>query len=482
MLYLYNSLTKEKEVFIPLKKGVVTMYNCGPTVYNYVHIGNLRAFLFADLLRRYLEFSGFQVRQVINITDVGHALADEDTGEDKVEAAAKKEKLSPWQIAQKYERAFFEDIKKLKIKMAWKYPRAMEHAKEMIKLIEKLFKNDYAYLGKDKSVYYDVTKFKNYGALSGNRLENLMAGARVEENPAKKNPFDFALWIVNPKHLMQWDSPWGRGYPGWHIECSAMSIKYLGNTIDIHTGGEDNKFPHHEAEIAQSEGATENKFVRFWLHVKHLLVDGEKMSKSKGNFYILNDILEKGYSPRAIRYLLISAHYRDELNFTFDSLAAAENSLRRLDEFYSKLSDIPLKDRINGLFGFGKSNPGIRHIIQETREDFKRALDDDLNVPKALAVIFGFVNKISSVSDKEKSAAEIVKARKLLNEFSNVLGLGLQKIEKVSVPAEVKKLLGEREAAREAKDWQKADKIRKKIEDFGYEIEDTAEGQKIKKK
>jgi cysteinyl-tRNA synthetase len=489
MLHLYNSLIKEKEPFKPLKEGLVTMYNCGPTVYDFVHIGNLRSFLFADLLRRYLEYSGYQVRQVMNITDVGHALADEDTGEDKIEAAAEKEKLSPYQIARKYEKAFFEDIGKLNIRPAWKYPRATEHITEMIEIIKKLFKNGYAYVGKDNSVYFEVEKFKNYGELSGNRLENLMAGARIEVNPAKKNPFDFALWIVDPKHIMQWDSPWGRGYPGWHIECSAMSMKYLGNTIDVHTGGEDNKFPHHEAEIAQSEGATNSKFVRFWLHVKHLLVDGEKMSKSKGNFYTLNDILEKEYSARAVRYLLLSAHYRDDLNFTFESLKAAANSLRRLDEFYSKLFKVPFSEKIKGIFWIKNPNPGLRHLIQETREDFQRAMDDDLNVPKALAVIFGFINRVSPIlpphsppiSPKAKQG-ELEGVRKLLNEFDKVLGLGLRKIGKVAIPKEIQELLKQREQARQEKNWQKSDEIRKEIEEKGFLVEDTAEGSKIKQK
>ncbi len=467
------------------------MYNCGPTVYNFAHIGNLRSFLFTDLLRRHLEHSGYRVRQVMNITDVGHALTDEDTGEDKIEAAAKKEKLSPYQIARKYEKAFFEDIKKLKIRPAWKYPRATEHIKEMIKIIEKLFKNGYAYVGKDDSVYFDVTKCKNYGELSGNRLEDLIAGARVEENPAKKNPFDFVLWIVNPRHIMQWNSPWGRGYPGWHIECSAMSMKYLGNTLDIHTGGEDNKFPHHESEIAQSEGATGHKFAHFWLHTKHLLVEGEKMSKSKGNFYTLGDVLSKRdlgakYSARAVRYLLLSAHYREELNFTFESLKSAENTLVRLDDFYSKLFETSFMEKTKGFFGFKKSNPGVRCLIQETREDFKRAMDDDLNVPKALAVIFSFVNRTNSVLENVAAGfsprSEVGGVRKLLNEFDNVLGLGLRRIGKGGLPAGIKKLLEERERARKEKNWQKADEIRKQINKLGYLVEDTDTGQKIKKK
>ncbi|MEA3272830.1 MAG: cysteine--tRNA ligase, partial [Patescibacteria group bacterium] len=312
MLRLYNSLTRKKENFKPLKKSAVTMYNCGPTVYDFAHIGNLRSFLFADLLRRYFEYSDYKVKQVMNITDVGHMLEDADEGLDKIEQAAKKAKKTPAQVADFYTKAFFDDVKKLNIKQAWKYPKATEHIKEMIKIIEKLIDKKYAYEVKG-SIYFNVKKFKKYGKLSGNKLKDLMAGARVEKNPDKKNPYDFALWIYNPKHKMQWNSPWGKGYPGWHIECSAMAGKYLGETIDIHTGGEDNKFPHHEAEIAQSEGANGKKFARFWLHTRHLLVDGKKMSKSKKNFYTLEDLLKRGYSARAIRYLLLSSHYRDKL-------------------------------------------------------------------------------------------------------------------------------------------------------------------------
>jgi len=520
------------------------MYNCGPTVYDYAHIGNLRSFLFADLLRRYLEYSGLKVRQVMNITDVGHALADEDVGADKIEAAAEKEKMSPSGIARKYEKAFFEDIKKLKIIPAWEYPRASEHVAGMIGIIKKLFKNGYAYVGKDSSVYFDVSKFKKYGELSGNRLENLMAGARVEENFAKKNPYDFALWIINPKHLMQWNSPWGRGYPGWHIECSAMSMKYLGETLDIHTGGEDNKFPHHECEIAQSEGATGKHFARFWLHTKHLLVNGEKMSKSKGNFYILGDILEgehkiplnpplikgetegdsifpplikgetegdsifpplikgetegdsifpplikgetegdfsrKGYSARAVRYLLLSAHYRDELNFTFESLRSAENTLARLDDFYTKLSDVSFKDKIKRLWQ--KPSNEAKKLIEESRKDFKEALDDDLNVAKALAAMFDFVKKANFVLEKGANAADVAEIKNLFLEFDKVFGLGVKKIAEAAIPKEIQELLKQRKDARKNKDWRKSDETRKEIEEKGYLVEDTAEGQKVKKK
>jgi cysteinyl-tRNA synthetase len=503
MLRLYNSLTKQKEIFEPLgerkkltggrktKIKLVTMYNCGPTVYDYVHIGNLRSFLVADILRRYLEFSGYKVKQVMNITDVGHMTSDAEAGEDKLEVAAKKEKKSPKQIAEFFTRAFFDDIKKLNIEPAWKYPKATDHIKEMIGLVEKLIKNGFAYVA-NGSVYFDLSKFPDYGKLSGNTVEDLMAGARVEVISEKKHPYDFALWIRNPKHLMQWNSPWGPGYPGWHLECSAMSMKYLGETIDIHTGGEDNKFPHHECEIAQSEGATGKQFVRFWLHIKHLLVDGEKMSKSKNNFYTLNQILEKGYSPRTLRYLLLSSHYRDSLNFTFDGLRAAEESLRRLDELWSKLDEALRRvedikkpgKKAKGLPPRTKGAASLQHIIQETREDFKRALDDDLNISKALAVLFNFVHKVNVAlaASGEVERADLTMARRLLRDFDSILGFGFRKVQAEKIPTEIKKLLEEREQARKEKDWARADMVRKQIEEMGYAVEDTAEGPKVKLK
>ncbi len=499
MLKLYNSLTKQKENFEPFAKrkelaggrkaktGLVTMYNCGPTVYDYVHIGNLRSFLIADLLRRYLEFSGYKVKQVMNITDVGHMTSDAEAGEDKLEVAARREKKSPWQIAEFFIKAFFADIKKLNIKPAWKYPRATDHIKEMIKLVEKLIKNGFAYKV-NGSVYFDLSKFPNYGKLSGNTVQDLIAGARVEVIKEKKHPYDFALWIRNPKHLMQWDSPWGPGYPGWHLECSAMSMKYLGETIDIHTGGEDNKFPHHECEIAQSEGATGKQFVRFWLHIKHLLVDGKKMSKSLGNFYTLRDVLEKGYLPRAGRYLLLSSHYRDPLNFTFDGLRAAEEALHRLDELWTKIDEaakLPSRragKKAKGLLPRGKGAMSVRKIIQETREDFIRAMDDDLNISKALAVLFNFVHKVNAALVRGADRADLVMVRRLLRDFDSVFGFGFKKVRLEKIPLEIKKLLEKREQARKAKDWKKADELRGEIMKLGYEVEDTPAGPKIKMK
>ena len=537
MLKLYNSLTKQKENFQSLSEEKmtlrvttrqpsvdhpqgdrvakkVTMYTCGPTVYDYVHIGNLRSFLVADLLRRFLEFKGYKVKHVINITDVGHMVADTETGEDKMEVAARREKKDPWQIAKFFTKAFFADIKKMNFLKADKYPKATDHVKEMIKIIEKLIKKGYAYEA-NGSVYFDLSKFSGWGNLSGNKLEDLIAGARVEVLPEKKHPYDFALWIKNPSHIMQWNSPWGKGYPGWHIECSAMSMKYLGETIDIHTGGEDNKFPHHESEIAQSEGATGCQFVRFWLHVKHLMVDGEKMSKSKNNFYTLDQILEKGYSPRALRYLLLSSHYRDSLNFTFNGLKAAEEALHRLDELWTKIFEaakVPSRrvgKKVKGLLPREKGAVSLKNAIQESREDFIRAMDDDLNISKALAVLFNFLHKVNAALSQAKACgchsegasvaapfrarnalacgcqcavdrADLINARRLLKDFDSVFGFGFRTVRPEVIPDKIKNLLDEREQARKIKDWKRADEVRGEIEKLGYTVEDTAEGQKVK--
>ncbi|MFH2136846.1 MAG: cysteine--tRNA ligase [Patescibacteria group bacterium] len=477
MLELYNSLTKQKEKFQSLteeknKKKLVTMYTCGPTVYDYVHIGNLRSFLVADLLRRVLEFEGYKVKQVMNITDVGHMTSDSEAGEDKMEAAARREKKDPWQIARFFTKAFFSDIKKINLEKAWKYPKATDHVKEMIKIIEKLIKNGYAYEA-NGSVYFDLSKFSDWGKLSGNRIEDLIAGARVEVLPEKKNPYDFALWIKNPSHVMQWNSPWGKGYPGWHIECSAMSMKYLGETIDIHTGGEDNKFPHHESEIAQSEGATGKQFVRFWLHVKHLLVDGEKMSKSKNNFYTLNQVLEKGFSPRAVRYLLLSTHYRDSLNFTFDGLNAAEKNLAKIDEAWTKLNSAVYKS---------DGGAELFRAAEKNLVDFEAALSDDLNISGALAALLNFIKEINTALTAGVSRDEVLIAKRTLLSMDGVLGFGLEILKEGKIPEKIKKLLVEREQARKIKDWKRADELRAEIEELGYTVEDTAEGQKVKKR
>lgn len=456
------------------------MYNCGPTVYDYAHIGNLRSFLFADLLRRYLEYSDFKVKQVMNITDVGHMLEDADVGEDKVEQAAKKMKKTPKQITEFYTKAFFRDIEKLNILKAEEYPKATEHVKEMIKIIEKLIKNGYAY-EVNGSVYFDLEKFKKFGKLSGNKMKDLIAGARVDVNPDKKHPYDFVLWIHNPKHLMQWQSPWGKGYPGWHIECSAMANKYLGKTIDIHTGGEDNKFPHHECEIAQSECANGVDFSRFWLHTKHLLVEGKKMSKSKGNFYTLEDLLNKGYSARAIRYLLLSTRYRDSLNFTFKGLDDAEISVKKIFNTYTRL--LKNKTHNEGYYAEGeeRSFGNFKTLIRKQYDNFMVAMDDDLNVSSALKYLFYFLHIINWELDRGMKKEDKKGAINLLLKIDSIFGFGINAEKVDKIPEKVLKLSNEREKARKEKNWKESDELREEIRKTGYEVEDASEGTVIKK-
>jgi len=473
MLKFYSALTRNKEIFKPLKKGIVTMYNCGLTVYDYAHIGNLRAFMFADILRRHLEYKGFMVKQVMNFTDVGHMFEDVDIGEDKMEAAAEKEKKDPWSIAEFYIKAFLEDSQKMNFEEPMVRPKATDHINEMIELIQKLIKKGYAYVV-NGSVYFDVAKFKEYGKLSGNTIEKLKlgAGGRVEFNPDKRNQFDFALWINDPKHIMNWKSPWcEKGYPGWHIECSVMAMKYLGETIDIHTGGVDNLFPHHENEIAQSEAATGKKFVNYWLHNEHLLVEGGKMAKSLGNFYTLRDLIAKGYDSKAVRYLLMSTHYRQQLNFTFEGLEAAKNALDRLINFVYRLMDADGR-------GCGEK---IRALMNDVQRRFEEAMDDDLNISVALAALFDFVREVNKLlDDNVLSKEESEEVHELMMRFDKVLGVIGEIKRKEKLPKEAEELILKREEARKAKNWEAADKIREQLKSMGIIIEDTPQGVKWK--
>lgn len=451
---LYNTLTKKKEEFKPLKSDYVRQYDCGPTVYMFAHIGNMWRYLISDLLRRTLEYNGYRVKQVMNITDVGHLTEDDlaaDTGLDKMEIAAKKEKKTPEKIAAFYTKAFFKDLQELNILRPHVLPKATEHIKTMIEIIKKLEKKGYAYWAGKKYFVYDISKFKNYGKLSGKKLTELESGTRLEPVPEKRSPFDFALWIKDPKHLMHWNSPWGIGYPGWHIECSAMSMKCLGPTLDIHTGGEDNVFPHHENEIAQSEAATGKKFARFWLHVRHSLVGGAKMSKSKGNFYILQDLIGKGYDPLAFRYLCLAVHYQKNLNFTWESLKAAQKALNKLRQQVAQWKE-------------GKKG------CSEFERKFLKAINDDLNLPQALAITWDLLKSNHPDSAKKTS----------LLKFDRVLGLKLSSYRAIEPPVKVKKLAREREELRKQKKWQEADRIRKKVEKLGWQIEDTAKGSILK--
>jgi len=459
-VYLFNTLGRKKQEFIPLKDKEVRMYDCGPTVYSFAHIGNLWRYLVSDFLRRILEYNGYKVIQVMNITDVGHLTEDDllagDTGEDKIEKAAKKEKKTPEEIAEFYTQAYFRDRRALNILDPHVVCKATEHIKEMIELIKILEKKGYAYRLEDR-VCFDVSRFKNYGQLSGKRLEELKVGARLEPIPGKKNPYDFSLWVKDPKHLMKWDSPWGVGYPGWHIECSAMSMKYLGSQLDIHTGGEDNIFPHHENEIAQSEAATGKKFVRYWVHVRHNLVNGKKMSKSRGNMYLLKDLQERGFEPLAYRYLCLTAHYRHPLNFTFASLRAAQNSLANLRRRVWQW----------------RQEKGRRDLQKEKewKERFLKAVNDDIGMPEGMAVVWEMAD--SSLPASSKLA--------LIYDFDKVLGLKLR--EYAPQPSkEIQALVLKREKLRQEKKFSQADKIRQEIEEKGWQVRDTPSGPQLEPK
>ncbi len=475
MLKFYNTLLRKKQIFKSLHKGEVRMYNCGPTVYDFAHIGNFRAYIMADTIRRYLEYKGYKVKQVMNITDVGHLTRyDVKAAKDKIIEAAKKEKKTPKEIARFYEKAFLEDTDKLNIKRAYKYPRPTEHLQDIIKLIQVLIKKDYAYEAKG-TVFYDITRFKNYGKLSGNPLEALKAGARLEPHPDKRHPYDFFLWLKAPKeHLMKWPSPWGIGYPGWHIECSVMSMKYLGPTLDIHTGGEDNIFPHHENEIAQSEAYTNKKFVRYWIHCRHLLVEGKKMSKSLGNFYTLRDLEKKKYDPIDFRFLTLLSHYRSHMDFSEKALVQVSEGLERIREFLNKLKVKSQKLKAKAV------KPVVKKLIEKTKKNFEKSMDNDLDTPKALASIFDLVKQGNKLLDKGKiNKAEAKALHKLLMDFDKALGvIKAKKIAKISKAKEVKilGLIKERERARKAKDWKKADQIRNKLRKIGVEVKDTDKG------
>ena len=469
---LYNTLSKKIEIFKPLQENRVGMYSCGPTVYSHPHIGNFRSFLVADLLKRFLEFKGFKVTHIMNITDVGHLVDDADEGADKLEEAAKKQKKNPLEIAQFYTDSFLHASKLLNIKSPDKHPKATEHIKEMIDMVQTLIDKGYAYVV-GHNVYYDVTKFANYGQLSGNTLEDVNAGARIEINQEKKNAQDFALWKHDPKHLQQWPSPWGNGFPGWHIECSAMSSKYLGAEFDIHTGGEDNIFPHHECEIAQSEAASGKKFVHYWLHARFLMFDGEKMSKSKGNLYTIQELVEKGFKKNAIRYSLISSHYRQNYNFTFDGIKAAQQAIDKIQQCVLKLTDLRKNNKA------GEVRQQIKDLSSNCLAEFDAALSDDLNISKALAAVFDFLREANKAQDA--NAAEASTLLDTINKIDSVLGV-LEAIGESEIPANIVELAEKRKAAKTAKDFKAADAVRAELTSLGWTVADTpGGGYKLKK-
>ncbi|MEK7129806.1 MAG: cysteine--tRNA ligase [Patescibacteria group bacterium] len=480
MLKLYNTLTKKVEEFVPRDPNLVTLYCCGPTVYDYAHIGNFRTYAMTDFLVRTLRHFGYKVKFVMNITDVGHLTSDSDTGEDKMEKGAKREGKTAWDIAKFYTDAFLADSKKLNLVEPDVRPKPTEHIAEQIAMIEALLQKGFAYQI-DDGIYFDTSKFAGYGALTGQNIEELKAGARVEPNPQKRNPTDFALWKFSPKDKkrdMEWDSPFappggrgkGLGFPGWHIECSAMSRKHLGDQIDIHTGGADLIAIHHTNEIAQSEATSgKSPFVRFWVHGQFILVDGKKMSKSLENFYRLADIEAKGFDSLALRYLYMTAHYRAFLNFTWEALA---NAQKTLEELRSQLSAISYQ--LSAMKRTQLSQEKLEKV-DAYRKRFDEALENDLNMPQALAVVWEVVK--SNIPSQDKYD--------LLLDFDEVFGLNLRQCVSASVrqkeiPQEVQELAKKREALRKTQKFAEADAVRKEIEKKGFTIEDTPEGPTIK--
>ena len=460
-LRFFDTLTGEKRDFQPLEGVQVRMYTCGPTVYDYAHIGNFRAYLFEDLLRRYLKFKGFDVLQVMNLTDV----------DDKTIRGALSQGVTLEHFTEPYVKAFFEDLDALNIERAEVYPRATEHIPEMLSLIRRLKEKGHTYES-EGSIYFSIATFPAYGRLSKMNLDQMRAGARVDVDEYEKaDARDFALWKRAKPDEPSWESEFGPGRPGWHIECSAMSMKYLGESFDVHTGGTDNVFPHHENEIAQSEGATGKQFVNFWLHCEWLLVNGEKMAKSKGNFYTLRDLLAQGHAPMTIRFFLMSSHYRHQLNFTEDSLPQAASALQRLLDF---------RDRLEREEGAPVSAPEIPQLIAETSHNFIEAVDDDLNVPRALGHLFDFVREMNqALGDQVVSAQDIGAARALLEKVDTVLGILAPREE--PIPEEVLRLVEEREAARRNKNYAAADQIRSHLLSLGYALEDMRDGSRVKR-
>lgn len=460
MLKLYNTLTRKKEEFVPLKKGTVKMYSCGPTVYNYAHIGNMRAYIFMDTLRKVLKYNGYKVKHVMNITDVGHLVSDADEGEDKMAKTARIENRSVYEIAKEYTDAFMKDIKALNIDTPEHIAKATEHIREMEFYVNDIVKNGYAY-ETSKGVYFDTSKLPNYGKmLSNNNIDDLKAGARVEVDTEKRNPQDFALWIKAPKeHIMKWNSKWGLCYPGWHIECSAMSRKYLGDKFDIHTGGVDHIPIHHENEIAQSIGATGHNLANYWMHVEFLLIDGGKMSKSLGNVYTLNDLKAKGIDALSYRYFTYSSHYRNKLNFTWDAIKSAKNSLNKLRDMIALHKDVNKKIDKN--------------IISKYEEQFLDAINDDMNMPVAISIVW----EIAKEKEKSNDFYELIK------KFDSVLSLDLDKNDKedINIPEDIKLILNERKDARKNKNFAKSDELRDKLKELGYIVKDTKDGQIIEK-
>ena len=456
MLKLFNTLSGKIESFQSLEKGQVKLYTCGPTVYNYGHIGNSRAYVFEDLLKRLLLFLGFKVTHVMNITDVGHFRENE--GGDKMAHEADALGESPWEVAERVTTWFLEDMDRLRMKRPHHLPRATDYIPSMVELVERLLKSGHAY-EVEEQVYFSVSAFKEYGVLSGNKVEDLIAGARVEVDERKRHPADFALWKTDPHHVMKWETTLGKdGFPGWHLECSAMALSLLGETLDIHTGGEDLVFPHHECEIAQSEAATGKLYCRHWLHNRFLMVDGGKMGKSLGNAYTPEDVIRKGYTSRELRFALLRGHYRQPLNFTWEGMEDARGFLSRLDRFQEEIVRL------------AETEDKGRGIVFPIRTAFIEALENDLDVPAALTVLMDGIRTWRATSLGGEGAREVLS---FLGEVDDVLGIGPELQEE---DREIDRLVSKRERARKRGDWTEADRIREILKSQGIEVEDTPHG------
>ena len=458
-IYLYNTLTRNKDKFIPIDNREIRMYSCGPTVYKDATIGNMRTNIFQDVLRRVLRYNGYKIKHAMNITDVGHLVSDADEGEDKMLKSAREEHKSPYEIAEHYTKLFFKDLAMLNIETPEIVCKVTDHIKEMLEFVKELVKKDFAY-ETSTAIYFDISKLDKYPILSNLNVEEQKAGARVEVDPEKRNPYDFALWIKAPEnHLMKWDSPWGPSYPGWHIECSAMGRKYLGEQFDIHTGGIDLIPTHHENEIAQSKGICGKVPANYWVHGEYLLIDGGKMSKSLGNVYLMKDFIERGYNPIVYKLFSYSCHYRNKLNFTWDGIEAASKSLERLKNGYQM--HLQGKDEVED------------KTVEEYEEKFHKAINDDLNMPLAMGTVWEVVRN-------EKKSPKLAE---LLLKFDTVLGLEIdKKEEQEEIPQEILDLVEQRTQARQNKDWAKSDELRDLIQSKGYDIKDSKEGTEVKRK
>ncbi|MBD3300331.1 MAG: cysteine--tRNA ligase [Candidatus Moranbacteria bacterium] len=488
-LMLYNTYSKKKEKFSPLEKGKVKMYACGPTVYDYAHIGNFWSYLTADILRRYLEYLNYEVLLIKNITDVGHFTDDDEpldsNGEDKMEKAAKRDKKDPIEIADYYTQYYEKDEKKLNIKKPHFQPRPTREIDQIIKIIQELINKGFAYETED-GVYFSVQKFQKYGKLSGNPLDKIKKGARIEINENKKDPADFALWKKkvgkNRRHSLHWQSPWGKGFPGWHIECTAMAIKYLGDSIDIHTGGEDNIFPHHEAEIAQSEAYTQKPFVKYWIHTRHFYIEGKKMSKSLQNVYTISktpdkryqSLEEMGYHPLIFRTLKLQSHYRSKANFTFQAMDQAAKNLKNINHTYQVVKTSKFKKN---------QKNSIKINCDKVIQEFNQAMNNDLNCPLAFSALLKFVKNINKKLTTQKNLSNQKEILKTIEKMDSVFAiLKKNQKKKTKIPKEINELAQTRLNARKKKDFSLADKIRKKVEEKGYEIIDNQNTYQIKKK